>query len=180
MSMRDATRMAATLLALLSWAGMATADGSHGIGRVATTDEIARWDIDVRPDGEGLPVGSGSVADGRRLYRERCIACHGDRGQGGPMDRLAGGQGTLASATPVRTVGSYWPYATTLFDYVRRAMPFNAPQSLNSDELYAVTAYILFLNEIVPEGTTLDASGLTAIRMPNRYGFTGDPRPDAR
>ncbi len=180
MSMRDAARLAATLLALLSWAGMAAADASHGIGRVATTDEIARWDIDVRSDGEGLPAGSGSVADGRRLYRERCMACHGDRGQGGPMDRLAGGQGTLASATPVRTVGSYWPYATTLFDYVRRAMPFNAPQSLASDELYAVTAYILFFNDIVPEGTILDAPSLTAIRMPNRYGFTGDPRPDVR
>lgn len=180
MSMRETAGAAAMLLALLSWAGIAAAEGNHGIGRLATSDEIARWDIDVRIDGEGLPAGSGTVADGQHLYRERCMACHGDCGQGGPMDRLAGGRSTLASGTPVRTVGSYWPYATTLFDYVRRAMPFNAPQSLTPDELYAVTAYILFLNDIVPEGTRLDASNLAAIRMPNRHGFTNDPRPDVR
>lgn len=177
--MRNGTSAVVAWMVLSTWP-VAAADTGYGIGRAATPEEIALWDIDIRPDGAGLPPGSGSVAEGQRVYRDRCATCHGDLGQGGPMDRLAGGRGTLASTPPVRTVGSYWPYATTLFDYVRRAMPFNAPQSLAPDELYAVTAYLLFLNDIVLEGTRLDASSLTAIRMPNRDGFTGDPRPDVR
>src|SRR5690349_8410094 len=112
-------------------------------GRQAARDEIALWNIDVRPDGTGLPAGRGSVARGGQVFEENCAACHGERGQGGLADRLAGGQGSLTSDHPVKTVGSFWPYATTLFDYVRRAMPYPAPQTLSDDDTYAVVAYIL-------------------------------------
>lgn len=160
------------LAALLTCALAASA---ADFGRPATPDEIGLWDIDVPPDGTGLPAGRGSVARGQQVFEENCLACHGERGQGGIADRLAGGQGSLASAHPVKTVGSFWPYATTLFDYVRRAMPYPAPQTLSDDDTYAVVAYILNLNGLVPDGATLDRSGLLAVRMPNRDGF----RPDA-
>jgi S-disulfanyl-L-cysteine oxidoreductase SoxD len=151
----------------------------YGLGRPATQEEIAGWDIDVRADGAGLPAGHGSVQDGRKIFAETCAACHGERGEGKAMDRLVGGFGSLATARPIRTVGSYWPYATTLFDYIRRAMPFNAPQSLTPDQVYAVSAYLLYLNGIVPESAVLDAKTLPEVRMPNRNGFTSpDPRPD--
>src|SRR5260364_147536 len=112
------------------------------------------------------------VAAGRALFAEACAACHGDKGQGGAADALVGGRGTLATAKPVKTIGSFWPYAPTVFDYVNRAMPFNAPQSLTPDQVYAVTAYLLFLNGIVSEDTTLDAASLAKVEMPNRNGFT--------
>jgi len=151
----------------------------YGLGQPATPADIAGWDIDVRADGKGLPQGRGSVSDGQKIFAETCAACHGEHGEGGPMDRLVGGVGTLASPNPVKTVGSYWPYAPTLFDYVRRAMPFTAPQSLTADQVYAVCAYILYLNRIIPAGAVLDAQTLPAIEMPNRHGFTSpDPRPD--
>ena len=144
-----------------------------GIGRQPGADEIAGWDIDVSPDGAGLPPGHGSVAEGKAVFAAHCAACHalspGGPALAGPV--LAGGRGSLATAHPLRTVGSYWPYATTLFDYVRRAMPFNAPHSLSDDEVYAVTAYVLRANEIVDDGAVLDAGSLAAIRMPNRDGF---------
>jgi cytochrome c len=150
-----------------------------GLGRAATAAEIAGWNVDVRGDGKGLPPGRGSVEQGRRLYAQKCALCHGAEGQGGLADALAGGAGTLSTAHPVRTVGSYWPYAPTLFDYIRRAMPFNAPQSLSADEVYGLCAYILNLNRIVPSGAVLDARTLSRVRMPNRNGFTSpDPRPD--
>jgi S-disulfanyl-L-cysteine oxidoreductase SoxD len=153
--------------------------GPLGIGHAATPAEIAGWDIDVRADGRGLPPGRGSARDGEKIFAETCAACHGDKGEGKPADRLVGGFGTLATSKPVRTVGSYWPYATTLFDYIRRAMPFNAPQSLTADQTYAVSAYILYLNNIVGEDTVLDAGSLPQVEMPNRKGFTSpDPRPD--
>jgi S-disulfanyl-L-cysteine oxidoreductase SoxD len=153
--------------------------GPFGIGHAATPAEIAGWDIDVRADGRGLPPGHGSVRDGEKIFAETCAACHGAKGEGKPADRLVGGFGTLATSKPVRTVGSYWPYATTLFDYTRRAMPFNAPQSLTADQIYAVSAYILYLNHVVTEDTVLDAASLPRVRMPNRNGFTSpDPRPD--
>ena len=133
----------------------------------------------MRADGQGLPEGRGSVQDGDKLYAETCAACHGEKGEGKPADQLVGGFGTLATSKPVRTVGSFWPYATTLFDYIRRAMPFNAPQTLTADQVYAVTAYILYLNNIVPENSVLDAPSLPKVAMPNRGGFTNpDPRPD--
>lgn len=151
----------------------------YGLGQPALPSDIAGWDIDVRADGQGLPPGSGNVWDGLKVYAERCAMCHGDKGEGSPMDRLVGGAGTLASANPVRTVGSYWPYAPTLFDYIRRAMPFNAPQSLTADQTYAVCAYLLYLNQIVPADAVMDAERLPRVQMPNRNGFTSpDPRPD--
>jgi cytochrome c len=147
-------------------------------GRPATPDEIKLWDIDVRPDGKGLPQGSGTVAQGKQVFADNCAACHGDNGQGGIKDRLVGGQGTLASDMPIKTVGSFWPYATTLFDYIRRAMPYQAPGSLSDDATYAVAAYILNLNGILPADAKLDRESLPKIRMPNRGGFVPDPEFD--
>lgn len=147
---------------------------ANEFGRPATPDEIALWDIEVRPDGKGLPPGSGTVERGKQVFAENCAACHGDGGVGGIRDRLTGGQGTLTSATPVKTVGSYWPYATTLFDYIHRAMPYQAPGSLSNDDTYAVAAYILSLNGIVPPDGKLDRDSLPKVKMPNRDGFVPD------
>jgi cytochrome c len=147
------------------------------IGTPVSAADIAAWNIDVAPDGRGLPAGSGDVVTGARIFAAQCASCHGAKGEGVLGDRLTGGRGTLASEKPVRTVGSYWPCATTLFDYIRRAMPYNAPQSLSADEVYAVSAWILNQNGIVPDDARLDAHSLAAIRMPNRDGFVPDPRP---
>jgi cytochrome c len=158
----------------------AKAQSPYGIGRVATTAEIAGWNIDVGGDGSNLPSGSGSVSHGSEVFGQQCAACHGAKGESGVGDRLVGGRGTLGTPKPVRTVGSYWPYAPTLFDYIRRAMPQNAPQSLSNDDVYAVSAYILSLNGLLPADATLDAKSLAAIKMPNRDMFVGDPRPDVK
>jgi S-disulfanyl-L-cysteine oxidoreductase SoxD len=158
----------------------AHAQGRYGIGRTATPAEIAGWNIDVDRDGNNLPSGSGSVSHGREVFDQQCAACHGTKGEGGVGDQLVGGQGTIASPKPVRTVGSYWPYAPTLFDYIRRAMPLNAPQTLGNEDVYAVSAYILNLNGLVAADATLDAKALAAIKMPNRNMFVGDPRPDVK
>jgi len=150
----------------------------YGIGRVPTDAEINAWNIDVSPDGAGLPPGRGSVEQGAHIFAARCAACHGAdgaAGNGAPIAKLVGGMGTLASAKPVKTVGSYWPYATTLYDYIHRAMPLGNAQSLAPDEVYAVTAYVLNLNGIVPAGTVLDAASLAAVKMPNRHGFFPTP-----
>src|ERR1700676_1436654 len=141
------------------------AQSPYGIGRPATPAEIAGWNIDIDRYGNNLPPGSGSGSHGREVFDQQCAACHGTRAEGGVGDRLVGGQGTLATPKPVRTVGSYWPYAPTLFDYIRRAMPQNAPQSLSNDDVYAVSAYILNLNELLPADATLDARTLSAIKM---------------
>lgn len=182
MCMRRASRGAAASVAglLLLAASGAFAGERFGFGKPASEKEIAGWDIDVPPSGAGLPEGSGSVPEGEQVYANKCASCHADKGQGKPMDRLVGGQGTLASDKPVKTVGSYWPYATTVYDYVHRSMPFNNPQSLTPDELYAVTAYILHLNDILPADATLDQDSLPKVQMPNRDGFSPDPRPDVR
>lgn len=156
------------------------AAGHYGIGRAATPAQVRSWDIDISPDGKNLPAGSGTVAQGKAVYDAQCAACHGAQGQGGLGDKLVGGQGTLTAASPVRTVGSYWPYATTLYDYIRRAMPLTAPQSLTNDEVYAVSGYVLFLNGLVSDRATIDAKALTDLRMPNRDGFIGDARPDVQ
>jgi cytochrome c len=145
--------------------------GGYGLGKPATQQEIAGWNIDVRADGAGLPLGSGSVAQGKQIYEARCAACHGATGEKGPAPRLVGGKGSLASATPVMTVGSFWPYAPTLYDYIYRAMPFDRPQSLTSDEVYAVTAYTLHLNGIVGTEAVLDKVSLPKVKMPNAAGF---------
>lgn len=142
-----------------------------GLGQTPSAEQIRAWDIDVRADGAGLPAGRGSVAQGQVIYAARCAACHGANGEKGIGPRLAGGQGTLASKAPVLTVGSYWPYATTLYDYIHRAMPLDSPQSLTPDEVYAVTAYTLHLNGIVKADAVLDATSLAGIKMPNRDGF---------
>jgi len=164
----------------LACATSAQAQGPYGIGRAATPAEIAGWNIDIDRYGNNLPPGSGSVGHGREVYHQQCAACHGAKGEGGVGDRLVGGQGTLATPDPVKTVGSYWPYAPTLFDYIRRAMPQNAPESLSNDDVYAVSAYILHLNGLLPAEATLDAKTMSAIKMPNQKMFVGDPRPDVK
>lgn len=162
----------------LGFVGSAVAQTKYGLGRKATDREIAGWNIDVDPAGKALPPGHGTVDQGRELFQNQCAACHGEKGEGGIGDRLVGGTGTLATPKPIKTVGSFWPYAPTLFDYIRRAMPMNAPQSLSNDEVYALSAYILNLNGIVPANATMDAKTLGAVKMPNRDGFVDDPRPD--
>src|SRR6266850_569182 len=172
--------LAAFAVAMLLCAARAEAQSPYGIGRVTPPAEIAGWNIDVGGDGSNLPPGSGSVSHGREVFDQQCAACHGARGEGGIGDQLVGGQGTLATPKPVRTVGSYWPYAPTLFDYIRRAMPQNAPQSLSNDDVYAVSGYVLNLNGLLPADATLDARTLGAIKMPNRSMFVDDPRPDVK
>ena len=141
------------------------------LGRALTPDEIQKIDITVTPDGKGLPAGSGSVSAGAVVYAKSCQVCHGPQGAGKPAEPLTGGVGSLASGNPVMTAASYWPSATTLFDYVRRAMPITSPQSLTNDEVYAVTAYLLSIDGIVPRDAVLDAKSLPAVKMPNRDGF---------
>lgn len=159
--------------ALAACAGQPPATGAKApaFGAVVSADEIARWDISIPPNGAGLPAGAGDAKQGEAVYVAQCQACHGPKGVGKPADRLVGGAGSLATARPVRTVGSYWPYATTLFDYTRRAMPLTKPLSLGNDELYAVTAYVLFLNGIIGENEEMNAQTLPRVRMPNRDGF---------
>ena len=141
------------------------------LGRVATPQEVAAWDISIPPSGAGLPAGGGSAKQGHAVYAAKCQACHGEKGAGKPADPLVGGIGSLGSGKAVFTVGSYWPYATTLFDYIRRAMPTTNPMSLSDSEVYAVTAYVLHLNGVVDEATVLDARTLPQVKMPNRDGF---------
>jgi mono/diheme cytochrome c family protein len=172
--------IAASAALVVACTTCAQAQSPYGIGRSATPAEIAGWNIDIDRYGNNLPPGSGSVSHGREVFDQQCAACHGAKGEGGVGDRLVGGQGTLATPKPVRTVGSYWPYASTLFDYIRRAMPLNAPQSLSNEDVYAVSAYILNLNGLLAADATLDASKLSAIKMPNRSMFVGDPRPDVK
>src|SRR5689334_7606421 len=156
MSMRNRLLIAVSALTLMS-PGVVAADGPN-LGRVATTEEIAAWDISIGPDGVGLPAGSGTPQQGEQVYLAKCVACHGEKGAGKPNDQLVGGQGSLAPGqAPIKTVGSFWPYATTLFDYVRRAMPLNESKSLRDEEVYAVVAYILQLNGVIGESDTMDA-----------------------
>lgn len=145
------------------------------IGRLATAQELRGWDIDVSADGTGLPPGSGTVADGRKLYAALCVACHGENGNGGPAPRLVGGVGSLQSRSPVRTVGSFWPYAPGVYDYINRSMPWDKPLSMAPNEVYAVTAYLLHANGVIPDNAVMDAKSLPAVRMPNRDGFIDAP-----
>ena len=152
-----------------------------GIGREAKPEEIAGWDIDIRPDGEGLPVGKGTVKQGEAIYMQQCAACHGEFGESaGRWPILTGGADTLASSDPVKSIGSYWPYASTVMDYIRRAMPFGNAQSLTNDELYAVTAYVLYLNDIIKdEKFELNATTFKTIKLPNERNFRDDDRETA-
>jgi mono/diheme cytochrome c family protein len=180
MRMRELHFRALAVVAAMVCATSVQAQSPYGIGRVAAPAEIAGWNIDIDRYGNNLPPGSGSVSRGREVFDQQCAACHGAEGKGGVGDRLVGGQGTLATPQPVRTVGSYWPYAPTLFDYIRRAMPQNAPQSLSNEDVYAVSAYILNLNGLLPTDAMLDARTLSAVKMPNRDMFVGDTRPDVK
>jgi cytochrome c len=160
---------AASVLAVVSNAALAE---NPNLGRIAAPEEIASWDISIGPDGAGLPPGSGTPKQGEAVYTAKCLVCHGEKGAGKPNDALVGGRGTLAGdQPPVKTVGSFWPYATTLFDYVRRAMPLNESKSLTNDEVYAVIAYLLQLNGIIGENETINAQTLPRVQMPNRDGF---------
>ncbi|NOX70655.1 MAG: c-type cytochrome [Gammaproteobacteria bacterium] len=156
-----------------------TAMGDDGprLGRSIDDATVAAIDFVVLPNGEGLPAGSGDSVQGEKIYVKECVSCHGASGQGGIGDALVGGQGTLASDSPVRTVGSYWPYATTLFDYIRRAMPYSKPGSLTDSDVYALTAYILFLNGIVAEKDVMMADTLAKVHMPNQDNFVWAYRP---
>jgi cytochrome c len=142
-----------------------------GLGVEASVAEITAWDISIGPDGAGLPDGSGTAEEGAAIYATQCLICHGEEGEGQLNDRLVGGHGTLDQSVPVKTIGSYWPYATTVFDYTRRAMPYLQPQSLTSDEVYALTAYILFLNGIIEEDERINAQTLPEVEMPNQANF---------
>lgn len=178
-------RPAIAVALLCGWCGVAAAQPAKkhpvgpNLGLAATPEQVAGWDVSIGPDGAGLPPGSGTPAQGAAVYAAKCIACHGEKGAGKPNDQLVGGQGTIASPNAVRTVGSYWPYATTLFDYIRRAMPVVAPQSLSNDEVYALTAYLLSLNGVIDEGAVVNATTLPKVVMPNRDNFIpayGDAR----
>ena len=161
------------VMALLvgGWGASASAQEGPHLGVPMSPADIAAWDISVGPSGVGLPQGSGTATAGASVYNTKCIACHGEKGVGKPSDQLVGGNGTLRDAAPVRTVGSYWPYATTLFDYIRRAMPWPQPQSLSADEVYSLTAYVLFLNGVVGETDVMNATTLPKVVMPNRDNF---------
>lgn len=170
-------RLLATSALACCMIAMPAFGAGFGLGQPIDRAALSAWDIDVAPDGSGLPPGAGTVARGGHVFADKCAMCHGAHGEGGVGDPLVGGIGSLAGAKPKKTVGSYWPYATTLFDYIRRAMPYNAPQSLSADDVYAVTAYVLHLNGIVPDDARLDARTLPRVQMPNRAGFVPDPRP---
>lgn len=154
------------------------AEDGPALGEPVTDSEIAAVDFSVLPSGEGLPAGSGTAALGATVYQQNCLACHGEDGKQGVNDRLVGGVGSLLSDKPVRTVGSYWPYATTLFDYIRRAMPYQTPGSLSDDDVYSVSAYILHLNGIIGENDELNADTLPAIEMPNRDSVVWGYQPE--
>lgn len=173
MSTRDLVSVALALLVggCVSAGVTPTVVESPNLGREATPAQIAGWDISVGPDGIGLPPGRGTPGMGATVYEQKCQVCHGEKGAGQPNDRLVGGQGTLASKAPVRTIGSYWPYATTVFDYVRRSMPYIQTQSLSDDEVYAVTAYLLNLNGIIGENDEMNAQTLPKVKMPNQSNF---------
>jgi S-disulfanyl-L-cysteine oxidoreductase SoxD len=164
-----------TLRALALVAGLLASTAAFpdgpGLGKPADAALIRMMDLTVLSDGKDLPAGRGSVPEGKLVYEAKCLACHGISGQGQPMDRLTGGVGSLASPTPVKTVNSYWPYATSLFDYIRRAMPLTSPQTLRADEVYSLVAYILSIDGVVKADAVLDAKSLPAVKMPNRDGF---------
>jgi cytochrome c len=152
----------------------------YGVGRPPTPEEIREVGSAIGPDGAGLPKGSGSVADGRTLFAAQCARCHGPGGEGSIGPVLVGGQGTLRSPRPLKTVGSFWPHATTLWDYINRAMPFDKPGLLQPSEVYAAVAYVLSLNGIIDEAQVMDAASLPRVKMPNRDGFVADSRPDVK
>jgi cytochrome c len=169
--------MAVPALCLLT-AQIVMADDNPQLGENVSQADLVVVDYTIMPNGEGLPDGSGTAAEGAKVYQDNCLACHGAGGKDGLNDVLVGGHGSLTTDRPQKTVGSYWPYATTLFDFVRRAMPYQAPGSLSDDDVYAVTAYILYLNDVVDENDQLDADTLPDVHMPNRDNFVWAYSPD--
>jgi cytochrome c len=168
----------ALIAMVCSWPAAAQLQ-TYDVGRAPTAEEVKAWDLTIPFDGEGLPTGSGTATLGKPIYVKRCASCHGgEKGEDAKYDRLVGGHGTLATDKPIRRVGSFWLYATTLWSYIRRAQPFDSPGSLTADQVYAVTAYLLYLNGIIGEHDVLDARTLPQVKMPNRDGFVPDPRPD--
>ena len=174
--------LAGGLMLVLTSVPALPAERPFNLGKIATAEEVAGWDIDVRPDGLGAPVGTGNAIDGEEVYADLCAACHGDFGEG--IDRwpeLVGGEGSLNTHDPLKTTGSYWPYASTLYDYIYRAMPFGEAQSLSYDETYQIVAFLLYMNDIVEDDFDLNHANIGTIKMPNRDGFfMPDPRPDAQ
>jgi S-disulfanyl-L-cysteine oxidoreductase SoxD len=171
MSMRKFL-LAAAPAAVLAVTSPLFAQQSPNLGKPISQEDLAPWDISIGPDGAGLPPGSGTAKQGEAVFAAKCQACHGEKGAGRPNDRLVGGQGSLPGDKPAtKTIGSYWPYATTLFDYIRRAMPLNESKSLTNDEVYSVVAYLLNLNGVIAESETMNAQSLPKVTMPNRDGF---------
>ena len=168
------------IIACLFPLALAAQTPKHGVGRAPTDQEIRALGITVAPDGTGLPEGSGTALQGREVFALRCAKCHGEKAEGDIGPALVGGQGSLATPKPRKTVGSFWPYATTVWDYVNRAMPFDQPGLLSHSQVYAVVALVLHLNGIVGESEVMNAKTLPKIRMPNRDGFVPDPRPDIK
>jgi len=188
---RFVRRAAFVLAALLAGTEALAQMPTYGVGRPPTAEEIKAWDLTIPPDGQGLPPGRGTAVLGKPVFAQRCASCHGENGQDAKYRALVGSRrGPLTSAElnenldwllggrPVLTVGRYWPYATTLWSYINRAQPFDEPGSLTPEQVYAVTAYLLFLEGIIGEHDVLDARTLPQVRMPNRDGFVPDPRPD--
>lgn len=174
--------LAAVVFTALSFGAADSQSPKPKFGKPISEADIALWDIDIRTsDGKGLPKGKGSVAEGKALYEQQCVACHGDAAKGGPMyGTMVGGIGSFTTNTRVLTPGSMYPYAPILFDYMRRTMPMTAPQTLTDDQVYALSAYMLNLNGLVPENAVMDAEALTKVAMPNRNGFILDDRPDTK
>jgi len=167
-----------SVLLLAATATLSAQSPRFAVGRPPTPEEIRELGSAIAPDGTGLPAGAGTVAAGRELFAAQCARCHGPKGEGDVGAALVGGQGTLRTARPLKTVGSFWPYATTLWDYVNRAMPFDRPGLLQPPEVYAAVAFVLNLNGIIEEDRVMDATSLPKVQMPNRDGFVADPRPD--
>jgi cytochrome c len=165
------------------WTGQAAAQTTksptpkYGVGHAPAPQEIAAWDISIAPDGTGLPAGQGNAEEGAKVYQARCQECHGNEAKGADEAPLVGGHDTLATDKPLKTATGYWPYATILFDYTRRAMPFKDPGTLSDNHVYAVVAYLLSLDGIIEKDAVMNAETLPKVEMPNRNGFLRDPRP---
>lgn len=178
--MSKSLRLALCLIIVGFASGASAGDKGFGLGRPALPEEIKAWNIDVRPDGQGLPPGKGAVAEGEKLFLDRCAVCHGEFGEGaGRWPPLAGGAGSLKSAQPDKTIGSFWPYLSTVYDYIHRTMPFGNAQSLTPDETYAIVAFLLNMNDIVPADFELSDKNFASIRLPNENAFYDDDRPEA-